>query len=108
MRLFVPAFVYLFLYHNCLVAQTFTASPGEPIRDEAPLVSTLTVSSLPATIQQQGFGVESVCLNIHYWEIDHLIITLYAPDGTMVKLTHLNGRDDADELDEAELLLRGG
>ena len=99
MRLFVPAFVYLFLFHNFLVAQTFTASPGEPIRDEAPLVSTLGVSGLPAAIQQQGFGVESVCLNIHYWEIDHLIITLYAPDGTMVKLTHLNGRDDADELE---------
>ncbi len=87
-----------FFFQTSAFSQTFTTTPGEPIRDEAPLVSTLAVSGLPASIDQQNFGVESVCLNIHYWEIEHLIITLYAPDGTMVKLTHLNGRDDADEL----------
>lgn len=81
-----------------LPAQTFTEAPGAPIEDAQPLVSTLWVSGLPDYIQPQGFGVESVCLNINYWAVNHLIVTLFAPDGTMVKLTHLNGRDEADHL----------
>lgn len=96
-RLILP-FLCLFLAQTRFVAQTFTTIPGEPVRDEAPLISSLVVSGLPDHIGQENFGVELVCLNLRYWDIDHLIITLYAPDGTMVKLTHLNGRDNADEL----------
>lgn len=81
-----------------LAAQTFSASPFAPLRDDAPLVSALTVSGLPAGIDTESFGLESVCIDLEYEEIHHLLITLYAPDGTMVKLTHLNGRDRADEL----------
>lgn len=98
MQRILTCLVFLFLLRPFVFAQTFVEAPGAAIEDEQPLVSALLVSGLPDHIQPEEFGVESVCLNINYWEISHLIITLYAPDGTMVKLTHLNGRDEADHL----------
>ncbi|MBP6826035.1 MAG: CotH kinase family protein [Saprospiraceae bacterium] len=83
----------LALYSALATAQTFTVAPDVAIHDDAPLVSSLEVEGLPDHITPDSFGLESVCLNISYSEVRHLIVTLYAPDGTMVKLAHLNGRD---------------
>lgn len=67
--------------------------PLLPTSDDSPVTSAITVSGLPDSIGPDVFGVESVCVSISYTEVRHLILTLYAPDGTMVKLAHLNGRD---------------
>jgi hypothetical protein len=94
----LPVFSICLFFVAGLSAQTFSIAPFAPLRDDAPLVSALDVSDLPGSIDTSEFGLEAVCIDLDYDEIHHLIITLYAPDGTMVKLTHLNGRDRADEL----------
>ncbi len=94
----LPCLVAGLLWHFSLNAQTFTAAPVLPVTVGTTLISALEVDGLPDSIGSEHFGLEAVCLSLSYPEIKHLIVTLYAPDGTMVKLIHLNGRDDADHL----------
>ncbi|MNU77614.1 Leupeptin-inactivating enzyme 1 precursor [compost metagenome] len=66
-------------------AQSFTGTSGN-IQDNQELVKSLTVSGLPANINQTTFGLEQVCLSIsHTWDAD-LTVTLEAPDGTQIIL----------------------
>lgn len=66
-------------------AQTFNGTSGN-IQDNQELVSSLTVSGLPANLNQISFGLEQVCLSIsHTWDAD-LTATLEAPDGTQIIL----------------------
>ncbi len=78
-------------------AQTFTGTSGN-IQDNQELVKSLTVSGLPANLNQTTFGLEQVCLSIsHTWDAD-LTATLEAPDGTQVVLFSAigEGGDDFD------------
>ncbi len=75
-------------------AQTFSATPMLVIAENGVLETRLDVSGLPQQVDDMRFGLESVCLNLSHNEVKHLIITLYAPDGTLIKLTHLTGRED--------------
>ncbi|MCB9354810.1 MAG: CotH kinase family protein [Lewinellaceae bacterium] len=95
LRTLLPYFFTALCYFE-LTAQTFTSVPLSTIYDSTILVSELQVTGLPEEINDCTFGLESVCFSISYSEVRHLIVTLYAPDGTMIKLAHLNGRDEAD------------
>jgi subtilisin-like proprotein convertase family protein len=86
------------LYLLPVSAQTFETTAAAPITDQATLVSPLVVFGLPDSLKSEGFGLEAVCLHVEHESVNRLIITLFAPDGTRVKLTHLNGRDEADHL----------
>ncbi|MBK8554997.1 MAG: CotH kinase family protein [Lewinellaceae bacterium] len=67
-------------------SQTFTATGG-PIPDDGTyVVFDLAVTGLPTAIDTQGFGLESVCLNIvHTWSAD-VSVSLMAPDSTLIPL----------------------
>lgn len=75
-------------------AQTFSATPMLAIAENGVLETRLDVSGLPRQANDTTFGLESVCLNLTHNEVKHLILSLYAPDGTLIKLTHLNGREN--------------
>jgi subtilisin-like proprotein convertase family protein len=65
--------------------QTFNGSSGN-IQDNQTLTNQLSVTGLPASINQTTFGLEQVCLNItHTWDAD-LTVTLESPDGTQIVL----------------------
>ncbi len=69
-----------------LPAQTFTATGGPVPDDGTFIVFDLTVNGLPAAIDTQSFGIETVCLNLyHTWDSD-LSISLRSPDGTVIPL----------------------
>lgn len=84
------------IFPTILLAQMFQSGEVTPIVPGRILVSKISVSGLPDSILQDGFGLESVCVDIEFERMNRLILTLYAPDGTMVKLTHMNGRSGAD------------
>ena len=58
-----------------------------PIPDDGSVITfDLPVSGLPASIETQNFGIESICLHIfHTWDSD-LAVSLQAPDGTLIPL----------------------
>ncbi|MCB0573757.1 MAG: hypothetical protein KDC61_04230, partial [Saprospiraceae bacterium] len=85
LRTLLPYFFTALCYFE-LTAQTFTSVPLSTIYDSTILVSELQVTGLPEEINDCTFGLESVCFSISYSEVRHLIVTLYAPDGTMIKL----------------------
>ena len=89
---FLP-FAFCLSLPALLPAQTFTATGG-PIPDDGTyIVFDLPVSSLPAAIDTQNYGLESVCLNLyHTWDSD-LSVSLRSPDGTVIPLFSSIGGD---------------
>ncbi|MCE7923680.1 MAG: PKD domain-containing protein [Haliscomenobacteraceae bacterium CHB4] len=78
--------IALLTLSNFLNAQTFTATGGAIPDDGSIIVFSLTVSGLPATVDTQTFGLESVCLNAaHTWDSD-LSVSLRSPDGKVIPL----------------------
>ncbi len=76
-------------------AQSFNGTSGN-IQDNQELVKSITVSGLPANLNQTTFGLEQVCLSIsHTWDQD-LKATLEAPDGTQIILFQAIGGDGND------------
>jgi len=75
-------------YNNTLttVTNTTTVSPALAIPDKTTVTSTLNISGATGNISDLNLGV-----NISHTGVDDLIITLTAPDGTVVTLFNRTG-----------------
>jgi hypothetical protein len=85
-NLFLLAFLFLFTCPG--IAQTFYSTGTATIPGYgSDVYDTINVSGLSPAIINGAFGLDSVSLNISYdWEPD-LIVSLIAPDGTIVHLS---------------------
>lgn len=76
-----------------LSAQTFSATGGPVPDDGTVIMFDIPVSGLPAVIDTQNFGLESVCFSMyHTWNSD-LSVSLRSPDGTVIPLMSGIGGD---------------
>lgn len=74
--------------------QTFTGGGGS-INDNTTIDIPVSVSGLPASIDTNNFGLETVCIDLtHTWDAD-LTVWIVAPDGTAGLLfSNIGGADD--------------
>jgi len=79
--------LFFFFLGKISFSQSFSNTSVTSIPDNGSISVPVNATGLPATADEENFGIESVALNITHAAVEELTLQLQAPDGTIILLT---------------------